>query len=92
MAWFRHPGSLAGVAFGLLLGLGSAACTGSDPSPAADRYIEQAEDEEERQALIEARDEIDHEMRAISAEKDAEIERLRKENEELKAHLRARRR
>lgn len=60
---------------------------GDGTSPAADEYIAAAETEEERQALVEARDEIDEEMAALAAEKDAEIERLRKENEELRREL-----
>ena len=60
------------------------------PSPAADPYIERAADAEEREALTRARDDIDREQRALVAQKDAEIERLREENEELKAKLAAR--
>jgi len=60
------------------------------PSSAADPYIEQAADAEEREALTLARDDIDREQRALVAQKDAEIERLRRENEELEARLAAR--
>jgi hypothetical protein len=60
------------------------------PSPAADPYIERAADAEEQEALALARDDIDREQRALAARKDAEIERLRRENEELKARLEAR--
>ena len=63
---------------------------GERPSPAADPYLERAVDAEEREALMLARDDIDREQRALAARKDAEIERLRKENEELKAELAAR--
>jgi len=70
--------------------LALAACGSGDASPAADPYISQAGDSEEREALIMARDDIDAEMREQAAELDLEIERLRKENEELKAKLAAR--
>ncbi len=63
---------------------------GKRPSPAADTYIERAADHEEREALTLARDDIDQEQRALVARKDAEIERLRKENKELRAKLAAR--
>lgn len=63
---------------------------GKKPSPAADPYIARAADAEEREGLTLARDDIDGEQRALLAEKDAEIERLRRENEELKARLAAR--
>ncbi|HXV76005.1 MAG TPA: hypothetical protein VD788_06745 [Candidatus Polarisedimenticolaceae bacterium] len=66
-----------------------AAC-GEQPSPAADPYIERAADREEREALTLARDDIDREQRAVVAQKDAEIERLREEQEELRAKLAAR--
>ncbi len=77
------------VAAAILLLLLATGCPGGSagPSTAADAYIAQAEDEEERLALIEARDEIDAEMREEAAEMDAEIERLRKENEELRRRL-----
>ena len=64
---------------------------GDRPSSAADPYIERAVDAEEREALQLARDDIDREQRALVAQKDAEIERLRKEHEELEARLAARR-
>ena len=60
------------------------------PSTAADPYIERAADAEEREALTLARDDIDREQRALVARKDAEIERLRRENDELAAKLAAR--
>ena len=63
---------------------------GERPSTAADAYIERAADGEEREALTLARDDIDREQRALVAQKDAEIERLRRENEELAARLAAR--
>ena len=63
---------------------------GDRPSTAADPYIERAADAEEREALTLARDDIDREQRALVAQKDAEIERLRKENAELEAELAAR--
>ena len=57
------------------------------PSPAADAVIARAEDEEERQALTQARDDIDAEMRRAVAEKEAQSERLRQENEALRKRL-----
>ena len=63
---------------------------GERPSTAADPYIEQAADAEEREALTLARDDIDREQRALVAQKDAEIDRLRRENAELQAQLAAR--
>jgi len=63
---------------------------GDRPSSAADPYIERAADAEEREALTLARDDIDQEQRALVAQKDAEIERLRRENEDLQAKLAAR--
>jgi hypothetical protein len=84
-AGFAARCALAAAAAGL------AGCAGPDPSPAADPYIAQAADDEEREGLTLARDDIDAEMGAVAAEKDAEIERLRKENEELRAELEARR-
>jgi hypothetical protein len=63
---------------------------GERPSTAADPYIERAADSEEREALTLARDDIDREQRALVAQKDAEIERLRRENEALQAKLAAR--
>lgn len=56
-------------------------------STAADSFIAQAEDPEERAALTEARDDIDAMMKKSLEELDQEVERLRKENEELKARL-----
>ena len=67
-----------------------AACGGSSASNAADPYIAQAADGEERAGLTQARDDIDAEMRAVAAERDSEIARLEKENAELKARLAAR--
>lgn len=68
----------------------AAGCGGEAPSAAANPYIAQAADEEERAALVTARDDIDAEMRARVAEKDAEIERLQKERRELEKKLTAR--
>ena len=79
--------TIAAMALALLALL--PAC-GDQPSPAADSFIERAADAEEREALTLARDDIDQEQRALIALKDAEIERLRKENEELKTSLEAR--
>lgn len=73
----------------LPIALACAACGGSSASSAADPFIAQATDDEERDGLTAARDDIDAEMRAAVAERDAEIERLRRQNEELKARLAA---
>ena len=54
------------------------------PSPAADAMIGKAKTPEERLALEKARDEVDAEMREKIRALDAEIERLRKENEQLR--------
>jgi len=54
------------------------------PSLAADAMIEKAKTPEERLALEKARDEVDAEMREKIRVLDAEIERLRKENEQLR--------
>jgi len=62
-------------------------CGSGGVSTAADPYISQAADGEEREGLTQARDDIDAEMREEAEELDREIERLRKENEELKAKL-----
>ena len=76
----------AGICFLLLSG-----CSGSgDHSSAADAYIAKAADSEEREGLTQARDDIDAEMSAQAAQRDAEIARLKVENEELKARLSAR--
>ena len=80
------------AAFSLLLVVALPSCGGSSESPstAADPYIAKAADDEETEGLVQARDDIDAEMRARAAEKDEEIERLRKENENLRARLAAR--
>ena len=54
------------------------------PSSAADAMIGKAKTPEERLALEKARDEVDAEMREKIRALDAEIERLKKENESLK--------
>ncbi len=58
--------------------------TPEEPSRAADDLIETARTPEERATLERARDEVDAEMREEVEALDAEIERLRKENEALK--------
>ena len=58
--------------------------SGEAPSPAADEMIEKAKTPEEKRGLEQARDEVDKEMREKARALDAEIERLRKENEALK--------
>ena len=70
----------------LLAGCGPAgnARAPEGPSPAANERIEKATSPEERRALEKARDEVDAEMREKVRALDAEIERLRKENERLK--------
>jgi ABC-type glycerol-3-phosphate transport system substrate-binding protein len=75
------------VAALLLIALATAGCGGDSASPAADAYIAEAADSEERDGLIQARDDIDAEMRAVAARKDEEIEKLRREKEELEAEL-----
>ena len=55
------------------------------PSHAADATIEKAKTPEERRALEKARDEVDAEMREKVRVLDAEIERIRRENEALRA-------
>ncbi len=54
------------------------------PSTAANAMIENAKTPEERRALEKARDEVDARMREKVRALDAEIERLRKENESLR--------
>jgi hypothetical protein len=83
------PGRPGLALLALPIVLASAACGGSSASSAADPYIARAADDEEREGLTAARDDIDAEMRAAVAGRDAEIERLRKQNEELKARLAA---
>ncbi len=85
----RPPGRSRFSAASALLALLATGCPGGgEPSTAADPYIAQAENDQEREALIEARDEIDADMREEAAEKDLEIERLQRENEELRRQLR----
>ncbi len=83
-------GRAATTALLLLAASLAAGCGGEAPSTAANPYIAQAADEEEREALIMARDDIDAEMRTRVAEKDAEIERLQEEKRELEEKLAAR--
>ena len=64
---------------------GSSAPSRESPSHAADATIEKAKTPEERRALEKARDEVDAEMREKVRALDAEIERLRRENEALRA-------
>jgi len=59
----------------------------SSPSSSADGLIAEASDDEERRGLTQARDDIDAQMRDLVAGKDAEMEKLRKENEALRARL-----
>lgn len=61
-----------------------------EPSPAADAIIERARTPEERYALERVRDDTDAEMISRVRALDAEIEALRRENEELRRHLRER--
>jgi hypothetical protein len=79
------------VAAPAMLGMMTSGCGSSGPpSPAADGYIARAADEEEHAGLTQARDDIDDEMRGKVEERQDEIARLRRENEELKAKLAAR--
>ena len=75
------------IAVAVLTMLALLPACGERPSPAADAYIERAVDTEERDALTLARDDIDEEQPAVVAEKDAEIARLREENEGLRERL-----
>jgi hypothetical protein len=85
------------VATTLLVGIAwlTAACSGrseppprrGEPSHAADAIIEKARTPEERRALERIRDEIDLEMLESVRAIDAEIETLRRENEELRKKL-----
>jgi len=84
----RPPLRIAAAASALLL---LAGCGGGTGSTAADPYIAPASDSEEREGLTQARDDIDAEMREEADKLDREIESLRKENEELKTRLAARR-
>lgn len=78
------PASLMAV----LLFVSAGACgRSSQASPAADDVIAKSSNDEEREGLMRARDDIDDGMRREVAEKDAEIERLRKENDELRRRL-----
>jgi hypothetical protein len=89
---------LVPVATTLLVGAAwlTAACSGrrepphrsGEPSHAADAIIEKARTPEERRALEHIRDEIDLEMLEKVRAIDAEIETLRRENEELQKKLR----
>ena len=63
---------------------GTTTPTPEGPTPAADSLIEKASTPEERADLQKARDEVDAEMREQARALDAEIDRLRKENEDLK--------
>ena len=85
MKWRPHAAAICAAALAALLPI--ACCGGEPPSTAADRFIVQAADDEEREALESARDDVDAKMRAIVAQKDAQIEGLRKENETLKERL-----
>jgi len=62
--------------------------TREGPSPAADAIIARAASPEERRALERVRDEIDAGMRQKVGALDAEIEALRRENEELQRSVR----
>ncbi len=94
----RQRLALVPVAATLLMGAAwlSAACGGRKEAPppsgershAADAIIEKARTPEERRALERIRDEIDLEMLQQVRALDAEIETLRRENEELQDKLR----
>ncbi|HXB55892.1 MAG TPA: hypothetical protein VN461_13980 [Vicinamibacteria bacterium] len=93
----RRSLALAPVAVTLLVGVAwlTPACNGrSEPPPrrgapshAADAIVEKAPTPEERRALERIRDEIDLEMLDQVRAIDAEIETLRRENEELRKRL-----
>ncbi|HEY3175935.1 MAG TPA: hypothetical protein VGK94_09295 [Candidatus Polarisedimenticolia bacterium] len=84
-AFIRWPAALALAC--LLLGCQMGGSVPTGPSAAADEVIASSADEEERKGLTQARDDIDAEQREVVARKDAEIEKLRKENEALRARL-----
>ena len=89
--------SLVPVGTALLVGVGwlTAACGGrkapsprsGEPSHAADAIIAKARTPEERRALERIRDEIDFEMLESVRTIDAEIETLRRQNDELRKKL-----
>ena len=68
----------------LLALIAACAAPPSGPSPAADTLIDGAKTPEERAQLIAVRDQVDAEKRAEAAALDAEIERLMRENAELR--------
>jgi hypothetical protein len=68
----------------LLALIASCAAPPSGHSPAADTLIDGAKTPEERTQLIAVRDQVDAEKRAEAAALDAEIERLTRENAELR--------
>jgi hypothetical protein len=72
------------LAAAALLGCGGEPEVPEGPSPAADALIERAETPEERAALEAERDRVDAEKRAEAKALDEEIERLRRENAELR--------
>jgi hypothetical protein len=78
---------MAAPALACLLQGCSAGGPTSSPSSSADRFIAEASDNEERRGLTQARDDIDARMVDLVAAKDAEIGKLRKENEVLRARL-----
>ncbi len=85
----RVPFPLA-LAAGLTFAFLSTCSEGSGHSSAADPAIAKASDSEEREGLTQARDDIDAEMSAVAAKRDAEIARLKSDNDALKARLAAR--
>lgn len=81
----------------LMAGAGLAACDGhrrraapltDEPSHAADAILEKVGTPEEQHALERVRDEIDLEMRERVRILDAEIQAMKRENEELRRTLR----
>lgn len=81
------------LAVGACAALVLAGCTpeakdgNAGPSTAADAVLARASSDDERRALENARDEIDARAREEIAARDAEIDRLKRENDELRRRL-----
>ncbi len=92
----KAPSPFVAVVGLLMAGAGLAACDGhhrraapltAEPSHAADAILEKAATPEEQHALERVRDEIDLEMTEKVRVLDAEIQALKRENEELRRML-----
>jgi hypothetical protein len=73
------------LAFSFLLAACGARGPASDHSPAADELIAAAKTPQERAELTRVRDEVDEAAKKHIQELDAEIQRLQRENEELRS-------